>query len=392
MDITETSEPTLDTAFFGELRSILADGGELGAVDALSAKLLEMGDYQNYFYTKLMRKRVELGVSPFPTGPASELPEQTHEAYETAIRDAGREVGSLLLARRDIPRAWSYFRMLGEPGPVREALDSYVPTPGEDTYGLVEVAWQQQVHPKKGFDLILESHGICSAITMVHSTDLTQQPNLREYCIQKLIKAMHSQLLERLQNDLKARGVDFSESASITALVQQNPELFADDAYHVDVSHLSSVVQMALHLTKCPELAFVQELCEYGSRLSQGLQGDNDPPFQATYKDYLPYIKVVNGEEVEEGLTHFARKAEEGQLEGYQYPAEVYVNLLVKIGRLSDALQAARKHLADANERELSCPGVTELARQAKDFATLTQIAEQKSDPVTFLAGLIAGR
>jgi hypothetical protein len=393
MDTEETpAAPRVPAELFEELRQKLAQSGPAAAIDQLCTKLLQAEDYQNYFYAKLMQKRVELGVSPFPMGPATELPSHTHEAYEEAIRQTGREVGQILLNKRDIPRAWTYFRILGEPEPVRQALETFIPQPGEDTYGLVEVAWQQQVHPKKGFELILESHGICSAITMVHSSDLSQQPALRQHCIQKLIHAMHAQLKERLQNDLRGRGVNLSESESITTLVEKHPELFVDDAYHIDVSHLSSIVQMALHLPACPELHQVQELCEYGARLSVGLRGDNDPPFQDTYKDYLAYVKVVNGIEVEAGLAHFAKKAEEGRQEGYQYPAEVYVNLLVKISRLAQALQAARDYLSDANDRELSCPGVVELAKLSQDFATLSEVAQQKSDPVTFLAGLIASR
>lgn len=384
--------PKFSPEFFTELRQQLQQAGPLMAIDSLCEKMLAAQDYQNYFYAKLMRKRVELGVSPFPTGPSSDLPEQTHEAYENAIREAGREVGQLLLGRHDIPRAWSYFRILGEVQPVRQALEAYQPEPGEDTYAIVDVAWQQQVHPKKGFDLILQSHGICSAITMVHSSDLSQQPDLRQYCVKQLIQAMHSQLRERLHNDLQGRGLAFEASAPISSWVQSHPELFADDAYHVDVSHLSSVVQLALQLPKCEELFLVQELCEYGSRLSVGLRGDNDPPFQDTYLDYLPYVKVLNGVDVEAGLAHFAQKAEQGTQNGYQYPAEVYVNLLVKSGRIDEALIAAKKYLQDCNERELSCPGIVELAKQAKAYADLTAIAEQKSDPVTFLAGLIAGR
>jgi len=60
-------------------------------------------DFQGLFYALLMKKRVELGVSPFPTGPATELPAHTHEPYEDAIRAAGREVGRLLIERKELP-------------------------------------------------------------------------------------------------------------------------------------------------------------------------------------------------------------------------------------------------------------------------------------------------
>ena len=45
------------------------------------------------------------------------------------------------------------------------ALRNYTPGPDDDTYPVVEVAWQQAVYPEKGFDLILDRNGVCSAIT-----------------------------------------------------------------------------------------------------------------------------------------------------------------------------------------------------------------------------------
>src|SRR5688500_12867742 len=129
MDTEAPPAPTLDPAAFDRVRSALESAGPLEAIDRLCDELRRAEDFQNLFYAILMRKRVELGAPPFPTGPSAELPPQTHDAYEEAIRRAGREVGQLYLDRGDIPRAWAYFRMLGEPGPVKEALAGYAPGP-----------------------------------------------------------------------------------------------------------------------------------------------------------------------------------------------------------------------------------------------------------------------
>jgi hypothetical protein len=69
----------------------------------------------------------------------------------------------------------------------------------------------------------------------------------------------------------------------------------------------------------------------------------------------------------------------------------VYVNLLVKVGRLTDALAAAREFLANEEERNLICPGVSELARRLNDYGALADAAKERQDAVQFLAGLIAG-
>src|SRR5262249_31185940 len=153
---------------------------------------------------------------------------------------------------------------------------NFQPGPDTDVYPLIEIAWQNGLLPEKGFDLVLDRHGVCSAITMVGSSDLNPNPKLRDYCVGRLVRAVHEQLSQRLRADLEARGWPVPPGATITEMVVGYPQLFADDAYHVDTSHLSSVVQMATHLPAGPDNDLARELCEYGRRLSSGLRGGGD--------------------------------------------------------------------------------------------------------------------
>jgi hypothetical protein len=273
--------------------------------------------------------------------------------------------------------------MLGETERMREALETYEPGEDEDTYSVVEIAWQQGAHPKKGFDLILDRHGICSAITMVGSTDLSQNPDLRNHCIRSLVRALHAQLLERLQNEFG------DESQSITDIVQKHPDLCEGDIYHIDISHLQSVVQMSTQLDHGPELTLAMELCDYGAKLSPNLRGDSPAPFDRGYPDYRVFLSILAGHEVEAGLAHFRAKLPAAREDQDTYPAEVLVNLLLRINRLPDALEIARAELAEAGP-DLSCPSVTELARKAQAYSVIAEVARAQGDPVNYLAGLIA--
>jgi hypothetical protein len=392
MDSQEATEaPAIDPALYDRLRGALASAGPAAAVDRLIAGLRKAGDYQNLFYALLLKKRVELGVSPFPTGPSADLPAHTHEPYEQAIRAAGREVGQALLERRQYGQAWAFFRMLGEPEPMRAALEAYSPGPDEDVYPIIEIAWQNAVLPKKGFDLVLDRHGVCSAITMVSSSDIAGNADLRDYCVGRLVRALHAQLTERLRNDAEGRGLKLTVDASITRIVADHPELFAEDSYHIDTSHLSSVVQMSTYLPKGPDNDLARQLCEYGRRLSKGLQGHTEAPFEEGYVDYLAFLNVIAGVDVENGLERFRAKAAREAAEGSTYSAQVYVNLLVRIDRPAEALAAAKEFLLAEDDRNLICPGVTDLAKRAGDFTTLAEAARARNDPVAFLAGLIAG-
>src|SRR4051794_1767465 len=106
------TEP-MDDALFPELDQTLASAGPDAAVERLCERLRTAGDPTALFYALLMQSRHGLGVPPTPTRPSSELPESVHEAYETAIRSAGRAAGQVCLAAGDLPRAWGFFRMLG---------------------------------------------------------------------------------------------------------------------------------------------------------------------------------------------------------------------------------------------------------------------------------------
>ena len=388
----ESETPTIDPALFDRARAALAAEGPLKAIDALIAELLKAENFQAVFYAMLMRKRVELGVSPFPTGPSSELPDDSHEAYENAIRDAGRTVGGLYLDRRDYAKAWGFYRMLGEQERMYAALDTYEPGPEDDTYGIVEIAWQHGVHPQKGFDILLGRSGVCSAITMVGSADFSKNPELREYCVKKLVRALHDQLKDRLRGELAARHIELPADATLPQMIAGAPDLFGDDMYHIDVSHLSSVVQLAAHLPKCEELDLAGELCEYGKQLAPNLRGDMPAPFDGGYTDYAKYLDILAGRNVGDNLQHFRAKIEVGVAEGDTFPAEVLVNLLLRIDRSPEALAVAKQYLGDPELRDLSCPTVSELARRAGDFATMAEVAKGGADPVNYLAGLIAMR
>lgn len=383
--------PTLSPETYARLQQTLADKGPTAAIEQLCADLRELGDFSALFYALLMKKRVELGVSPFPTGAAADLPPSTHAEYEDAIRTAGRLVGGEFLKQNDLRKAWFYFNMLGEPGPVREYLETARPGDADDVQPLIEIGLYHGVHPTRGFDLVVERYGICNAITTYSGQDFSRTPEAKQHCIRALVRTLNGQLRERLVADLESRGTSVPDGQSVGDIVAAHPELFEEGAYHIDTSHLSSVCQFALELDACPERRLARDLCAYGERLSDSFKFTADPPFENTYADYKVLFDVLDGVNVDAGLKHFRDKIDPAAAEGSTFPAEVFVNLLLKLDRRAEALAVAKKYLAGEN-RQLSCPGVYELCQQAGDYAGLAEAAKGRGDGVSFLAGLIAGR
>lgn len=385
----------MDSTLYDDLQKTLDAAGPSKAIDRLCDTLRERKEFSSLFYALLMKKRFELGVSPLPTAPSSELPESAHEPYEEAIRAAARQVGELFLAEGEIIKAAPFFRMIDDPKPLAAALENYQPFEGEDLQPMIEVAFHMGAHPRKGFDWILQRFGICSAITLMGSQMNGQQfphgNEVRDYCIQKLVCALHDQLSERVRNDILRRESSVDSSLSVPQLIEGRDWLFEEDNYHVDTSHLSSVVQMSIHLSPGKELDLARELATYGTRLSPRFQYQGEPPFDEQYKDYSVFLAILAGENVDAGIAHFKKKVEDNaDPEGaYTQPAEVLINLLLRINRPAEALDVARKYLQGADERQLSCPTVSELCRRTKDYRSLAEVSRERDDPVSFVAGLI---
>jgi hypothetical protein len=393
----------MNPALFEQLDSTLRGEGPGPAIDRLCQALRTSRDYNDLFYALLMKKRHELGVNPIPTGPVQDWPESTQAAYDEAFRTAAREVGQLHLDAGNIRHAWEYFRWIKEPEPVHAALDRHTPGDDEDLQPLIQIAFYEGIHPRKGFDWVLGRYGICSAITTVGGGDLPHAEEDKQYFIRALVRALYAELRVRLIADIKNRfsiapaGADEPPNTPgvIRKLIDGRDGLFEDEAYHIDTSHLSSVVQLSMLLGPCPELGLARELCLYGQKLSGRFLGEEGPPFDRGYADYEVYLSILAGDDVEKGLAHFRKKAADADPEEIgTYPAEVFVNLLLRLGRGAEAVEVARKHLARAaaEGRQLTCPGLNELCQRYGAYDALAEVAREQGDVVHFLAGRIAAQ
>lgn len=283
--------------------------------------------------------------------------------------------------------------MIGEPGPVAAALEQAGPGESDDCEPLINIAFHQSVNPRKGFDWLLERYGICSAITTVGGHDFGQAADVRAYCIQRLVRTLHGELRERLRAEIARHDGAAPPEETVRGLMAGRDWLFEDEFYHIDVSHLGSVVQMSIHLPRGEELNLARELCEYGQRLSPRFQYAGEPPFEDQYRDYGVYLATLAGDGVEEGIAHFREKAERADPEtDGTLPAEVLVNLLLRVDRPSEALAVARQFLANVNNRQLLCPSIVELCQRTKDYEALAAVAREQEDPVHYLAGLLAAK
>ena len=67
------------------------------------------------------------------------------------------------------------------------------------------------------------------------------------------------------------------------------------------------------------------------------------------------------------------------------------MELLIRVGRSDDAINAFRRYLMGAAPEDLSCPSLLQLCQMARDFEQLREVAKQQSDPLSYLAALVQG-
>lgn len=383
----------MDLSAFERISADADSGGAEAAFASAEAELLQRKDFHRLFDLLLMKARHELALPLYLTVPASTLPKATQEAYEPKVVEAARRVGGEFLKHNDLPSAFPYFNMIGELEPMRTALDDYKPSDdGSDLDAVVDLAVAHGVNPKRGIEIVVSRMGLCQGITTCEQL-LSQglKAPERDECIKVLVRSLHEELSQRLRDEVEAKGE--RAPVGIPQLIKGRDWLFADDAYHVDTSHLNAVVRMARLLPKCDETFLAIQLCEYGKRLSPRYRYAEPPPFEDVFASSAVYLKALAGVETAKGLEHFKFRADSSPPDDAEnYAAEVYVHLLTTLGKSTDAVAYAGRKLNRADRRSTTGLNVNDLCQQTGDFASMSRFAKERGDLLGFVAGIVQAK
>lgn len=374
------------TDIFEQVESALRSEGCQAGFELLARKFLKEKNYAALFEARLMQKRYELKLPLIDISNtiAIEIPEKKRRAFDAGCVAAAREVGGLFLADGDILRAWPYYRAIGESTPVAKAIENIDQKDVSDA--ILEIAFYEQVHPQKGFELILEKHGICHAITTFGQYPTSKG---RLESARLLVRTLHTDLTVNLSAAIEKKEGHAPKTTRISELVADRDWLFGEYDYYVDTSHVGSVLTYSLQIEDRDSLILALDLTEYGRKLSSTFQYNGQPPFENLFVDHGIYLRALLGEEVEAGVEHFRRKVVNSDpVEVGTAPAEALVRMLTRLKRYSEAADFYSQYLGDADASQLSCPSAAQLCQLDGNFEKLKQLAIQREDPLTFAAGL----
>ncbi|MGD9854006.1 MAG: hypothetical protein AB7U20_03560 [Planctomycetaceae bacterium] len=380
-----------DSEFAG-LEELARNSGAEAVFARLVALLREQNAPHKLFDARLVHKKYALGLPLSRPTSFDDVPQEHRAEVEEAYVSAAREAGERFLAEGDIPSAWMYLQVIREPEKVAAAIDA-LPTDcefDEKQEQIMQVALFERVHPVKGVQMMLRSHGICSTITSLDQAMGHLSAAQRQACAKVMVRQLYGDLTQNVRRQAQDRIPTLAPDATLRELIQGRDWLFEGGNYHIDVSHLSSVVRFARSIEPpAEELDLALQLCEYGSRLDRQLQYPGEPPFDEFYPAHRHFFQVVRDDDVDTALDYFRKRlADEEDERDQPLLAYVLVDLLMRSKRLDEAVDVAAIHLTQLGpDAQFS---FAELCAEAGRFDRLAEVARQRGDLVGFAAALVA--
>lgn len=376
------------TDVFTEFESIQKNQGSKAVLDQLAATLREQKEYHRLFDALLMQKKLSLGAPLIRPTSFDDVPKESRDDFEEAYVAAAREVGLLLLAEKQLGQAWMYLRTIRETEIMKQAIEKLDPK-SDYSEEVIDIALYQGLSPVKGLEMMLQSHGTCSSITALDQLFMKLEPEARVACAGLLVKRIYNDLAETCQHEVERKQGLAAPGQTLRELIAGRDWLFADANYHIDVSHLHSVVRFSRSLAPgAPELKQAIQLAEYGSKLAQQYQYAGDPPFEDYYVAHMHFLKALANVNRDTALAYFREKLKPDVTDpDNQLVAFAYVDLLTRLDLMDEALEVATKYLSNVQE-QLGF-SLADLCAEAKRYDLLKQVARDKGDLLTFTAALL---
>lgn len=381
----------MQNSLFHQLEAAAQQGDTASLLQSLIKQVEQSGDWHKLFDARMLQKKHELGLSLSQPSSLQDVPEQYRKEVEATYVAAAREVGEKFLSEGNLSAAWMYLQVIREPEKLAAALDE-LPDQIDDyerTEELLQIALYQGVNPPKGVQIMLSGHGTCSTITALDQALPRMSQAHRAACAKIMVRSLYDDLRHSVQRHVEQKVPMLEPDLSLKALITGRDWLFEGGNYHVDVSHLNSVVRFARSIeAPAEELELARQMADYGTHLERTLQYEGEPPFDDFYPAHLQFFNILLDKNREEGLQYFREKlAAEPDEQDKPLLAYVLVDLLIRSEQLDEAVELAARYLSNLNE-EVSI-SFDELCVKANRLDILKQVRQDQNDLVGYTAALL---
>ncbi|MBB3209405.1 hypothetical protein FHS27_005245 [Rhodopirellula rubra] len=374
---TTTESPSLDPKMLEKL-----SGDPAKRIDEVIAFYRRERRPVELFEALKMKSRMRFGL-PMIAPPDESIGMQTpreveiQRGLEEGLLDACRQAGAMLIEDGKIGEGWMYLRPIGDPALAKRLFANVEIT--EDNYDeMVHVLLHEGVDLARGFDAVLNQQGTCNSITLYDSAIASRSREDKKIASKCLLNHLYDELDTRVREDFSERaeknGVDSEKiqldlkNATLGELVSKHKWILGGGGYHLDTTHLASVVRFSLVLDAPELLEKALQLCQYGRRLPSDFQYPGEEPFVDFYPAHAAFFSALLGKNVDTAVRLFEQRARTVDSVVHGSAAiETYIDLLDRLGRPADALRAAMELFPDDVPLGRVMPEMIEMAGRASE-------------------------
>ena len=390
---TQTSnsahESKMNPKEFDELHRVLDGGGVPAVLGKLEQIFRREKSFHQLFEVLKMKVRYRLDLPLQYNDLGDDLNEAQREALEVGLIDACRDVGQALIEEGHVRDAWMYLRPVGDKSAMAKVLDR-VPVNDENRDEVIEVALHEGIDVERGYRLVLEHYGTCNAITTLHQYAHGRQRDTIQGPAGLLVQHVYEELVQSVRSHIQREEGQIPNETTLLDLIKDREWLFGEYSYHLDASHLASTVQAARCLDTPALLQLACEMTDYGKRLNAQFQYPGEEPFVDMYPSHRLYFGALLGENQVKALQYFHHRAQ--QLDAYQHgttAAEVYIDLLSRLGRFQEAIQATIELIPDNTHTTGLAPDLLQLAQQAGEYEKVLDVYRERTNLLGYATGLM---
>lgn len=319
------------------------------------------------FEAMKMQTRMRLGLPAVASQEEGKLSEEIEHELEIGLLQACRESGGMMLKQGHILEGFMYLRPVGDLDMVRRMLAD-VEMEEENYDAMIQVLVHEAVDVGRGYAEVLKQQGTCNSITMYEQTIRQLKKSDQQAAAICLLDHFYEELLTLVRQDVAARDQPAEDHETLGQIIESREWILAEGGYHLDTTHLASVVKIASILEDPGHLQKGLELTKYGRRLHPQFQYPGDEPFHDFYPAYSAYYHALLGQDVAEGLKYFERKSRsiDALVHGTE-AIDTYVNLLARVGQPGRAIREATQLYPEDVPAQSVLAGLMEFQRLAPE-------------------------
>jgi hypothetical protein len=320
--------------------------------------------------------------------------EDVERQLEVGLLDACREAGTMLIEDGKVGEGWMYLRPTGDTE-LAKRLIAEKPITDENYDEMVQVLLHEGIDVARGYQAVLDHQGTCNSITLYEQSLAGRSKSDRIAAASCLLNHLYDELITLVRGDISRREAPAGDDETLDEMIEKRRWILEDGGYHLDTTHLSATVRIATLLEDPAQIKKAWELTQYGRKLHHQFQYPGEEPFVDFYPAHSTFFSILLGENVDAGLKVFERKAR--TVDATQHGTasiETYVDLLQRVGRPVEAINAAIELVPDELPPQRIVPLLLDIAHKAKAMGEMggyDSVAEycQKHDDVLGYAAVL---